>query len=103
MLVALDGDLPALGEDEQIMATFAKTHLFREKDEGSGRLIVTSRRLVWAADASVEAALAWRFQEIALHAIARGAENFPRPSVYCQLAVDAEHEDDAEIVPQELR
>jgi hypothetical protein len=101
--VALDGDVPVLEADEHMIATVLNTHLFRERDEGVGRVFVTSQRLIWAANASVEAALFWHFRSIALHALARGAENFPKPSVYCQLAVDAEHEDDPDIVPQELR
>ncbi len=101
--VALDGDLPVLEADEQILATIGSVHLFREKDEGSGKVFVTSQRLIWAADSSVEAGLGWHFRSIALHAIARSSENFARPSVYCQLGVEPEHEDDPDIVPQELR
>ncbi len=102
--VVLQADgTPEWREEETVLLTLPGTRLFREADDGVGRLFVTSQRLVWVSDVNVEAGLGWHFRDIALHAIARTTEVFSRPSLYCQLAVAPEREDDEDIRPEELR
>jgi hypothetical protein len=102
ILLENDGQ-PGWSEGEEVLLTLPATRLVREADEGPGRLFVTSQRVAWVSDNTVEAGLFWPFRQIALHAIARGSDAFPRSSIYCQLAVEGEAEDEESIRPQELR
>jgi hypothetical protein len=102
--IVLENDgSPGWSPEEEVLLTLPGTRLVREVDEGLGRLFVTSQRVAWVSDNTVEAGLCWHFREIALHAIARGSDAFPRSSIYCQLAVEGEGDDEENIRLQELR
>ena len=53
---------------------------------GSGQLFITSKRVVWLG--IEDAAFDFDVPYIALHAISRDLESYPKPCIYCQLDCD---------------
>jgi len=100
-IVLLDeSGLPSLLEDEEVFLSLEDVAFYRgTNSEGTGKLFVTSKRIIWLK--GIEVGLGWGFREIALHAIARQSEEVKRPSIYCQLAVEGDGEEAVD--PQELR
>jgi len=57
---------------------------------GTGRLLVTTKRLVWlpsdaAADAPADPTHSIRLDDVIMHAISRDTESFPKPCIYMQV------------------
>ena len=90
----------------------------KEVEEGIGRLVITSQRIIWIKNGlvraksfffcnllflgSVEVGKGWEFRDIALHAISRACENFKFPAIYCQL-IPTEQSQNDEYETQEIR
>jgi nucleotide-sensitive chloride channel 1A len=83
-----DSQQPLLSGDERILIQCDNVQLFltAEQAEGTGRLFVTSRQLLWlsATDPAKDCALS--FPKIAIHAISRDDTYFQHGDcIYCQL------------------
>jgi len=90
--------LPALSEDEYIIAAFPQITMYfalspqSVAGEGEGALFVTSQRVVWLSNVTHEKGYALAYPYIMLHAISRDiSSGFLHPCIYCQL--DSEQEE----------
>ncbi|CAM9224297.1 unnamed protein product [Phaeothamnion confervicola] len=84
------GTRPVLEEGEEVLyecrdVTFA---LAPDALEGSGSLVVTSKRVVWLSGTSADKAFDFDVPYICLHAVSRDPHTFPLPCIYCQLDED---------------
>ena len=63
------------------------------REQGSGRLLVTSSGVVWLNASDLTKGFRIGFSSIALHAVSRDPTAFPFPCIYCQLDEDFETTD----------
>lgn len=104
-----DPSRPEMWEGETMDFEFDNVELSFSADKpslGKGSLFVTSKRVIWWGE---DAAYDFDVPYIALHAITRDPDSFPKPCVYCQLDCeypengdDEEEEDEPEEVIDEL-
>uniref|UniRef100_A0A0G4G8X1 Methylosome subunit pICln n=1 Tax=Chromera velia CCMP2878 TaxID=1169474 RepID=A0A0G4G8X1_9ALVE len=90
--------LPSLGEDERVYASEdAVSAVTGETDQGRGKLVLTTRRLVWISEVdSGTRSFAIDLVDLVLHAISNDGSAHPRPCVYCQLKGETKRDPDAE-------
>lgn len=60
-------------------------------DNGPGRLVVTTTRVIFTRAGNT---VDFPFEKILVHAISNDLESFPRPCIYCQIAVSGEGGED---------
>lgn len=90
-----DSNTPELWEGETIDYCLddVEINFSAEKPPvGVGKLFVTSKRVIWLG--RDESAFDFDVPYIALHAVTRDADSYPKPCVYCQLDVDEECNDE---------
>ncbi|KAF8821005.1 Nucleotide-sensitive chloride conductance regulator (ICln) protein [Cardiosporidium cionae] len=68
----------ALSEPQTVLQLFSK-------DEGTGTLYLTSRRVIWLSSQDLDKGYAMDYPFIVLHAISRDPATFEHPCIYCQL------------------
>lgn len=84
-----NGDLPALGDDEELRLSEPKTRLYTGQDlQGEGVLHLTTRRLVWLNAQNPAASYAIDYPFVSLHAVSRDKASWPEPCLYCQLKTE---------------
>lgn len=79
----------SLQDEESVRQTFHDIELSFSADkpiEGCGKLIVTSRRIIWLG--YDDKAYDFDVQYIILHAITHDPSSYPKPCLYCQLDCD---------------
>lgn len=86
---------PDLQENEELLFSLDAT-LWKNTENscGEGKLFVTSRRLLWAANTE---GFQINFKDIVLHAISRDQSFFPHPCLYCHIAVEGTETETEEI------
>jgi len=90
--------MPHLGDDEEITHTENATKFFLgSSDEGMGTLHLTTKHVIWLSSTDEARGYSFNYQMISLHAISRDPEAFPEPCLYCQLDVQNEEEEAAEM------
>lgn len=90
-----DDQSPELWEDETIDYELNDVELSFGATKpviGTGKFIVTSKRVLWMGTG--ESAYDFDVPYIALHAITRDPDSYPKPCIYCQL--DCEEEDNGD-------
>jgi len=101
-----DGQTPELWEDETIDYELNDVELSFGATKpviGSGKFIVTSKRVLWLGVG--ESAFDFDVPYIALHAITRDPDSYPKPCIYCQLDCEEDcgeesDEDETEILDE---
>lgn len=63
---------------------------------GKGKLYITSKRVLWIGE-NVDSAFDYDVPFIALHAVSRDVDSYPKPCIYCQLDVEEEDEEDEDV------
>uniref|UniRef100_A0A7S2P5Q4 Chloride conductance regulatory protein ICln n=1 Tax=Zooxanthella nutricula TaxID=1333877 RepID=A0A7S2P5Q4_9DINO len=102
---ARNGDLPVLGDNEEIRLSEPRVKLFTGQDlQGEGVLHLTTCRIVWLNSQHPSASFAIDYPCVTLHAVSLDKESWPEPCLYCQLTTEEtdEHggEDDEPDIPE---
>ncbi len=109
-------DKPIVDAEEKVLLEQENVSLFlQEKNEGSGNLYLTNKRIFWLNkddkksslihDLTILVGYSMDFYFITCHAIARAGsfDNLDKPCIYCQLDVEEEPNDEDEEIIYECR
>lgn len=102
-----DAQIPELWEDETVDYELNDVELSFGANKpvvGNGKFIVTSKRVLWLG--TNDSAYDFDVPYIALHAITKDPDSYPKPCIYCQLDCEEEYngnesdEDESEVLDE---